>query len=58
MIHPGTLMVAYRAMRDAMGSLRQTGTIAEASDPRLFAELVQLLGVPEALQAAGKYDGV
>jgi len=57
LIHPGTLIISYRAMRDAMRELRQSGTIAEAFDSRAFAELVQLLGVPEALESARKYDG-
>jgi 2-methylisocitrate lyase-like PEP mutase family enzyme len=57
MIHPATLLVAYTALRDAMAELQATGAIRAASDPTAFAEIVRLLGLPEALQAAQKYDG-
>jgi 2-methylisocitrate lyase-like PEP mutase family enzyme len=56
MIHPGTLGVAYRAMRDAMETLRRDGAVAEAEDPRPFAELMQLLGVPAALEAGRRFE--
>ena len=55
MIHTGTLAIAYRAMRDAMNELRDQGRIAAAEDPRLFAELVTLLGVPEAMARSSRY---
>ncbi len=56
MIHTATLGVIYRALREAMAELKRTGAIAEASDPRSFAELLELLGVPDALEAARRYD--
>jgi 2-methylisocitrate lyase-like PEP mutase family enzyme len=56
MIHTGTLAVAYRALRDAMLELREQGRIADAEDPSLFAELVNLLGVPDALARSSRYS--
>jgi 2-methylisocitrate lyase-like PEP mutase family enzyme len=55
MIHTGTLAVAYRALRDAMRELRDQGRISAAEDPSLFAEMVNLLGVPEALARSSRY---
>jgi 2-methylisocitrate lyase-like PEP mutase family enzyme len=55
MIHTGTLAVAYLALRDAMKELRDQGRIAAAEDSRLFAELVTLLGVPEAMARSSRY---
>ncbi len=55
-IHSGTLGVAYSAMRDAMRDLRETGQIRDADGARTFAELIELLGVRETLEAAKKYD--
>jgi 2-methylisocitrate lyase-like PEP mutase family enzyme len=56
MIHPATLAAAYTALRDAMTELKATGAVRAASDPTAFAEIIRLLGVPEALEAAQKYD--
>jgi 2-methylisocitrate lyase-like PEP mutase family enzyme len=55
MIHPATLAVAYRGMRDALAELRATGQVRSAQDPAVFADLVRLLGLPEALEFAEKY---
>ena len=55
MIHTGTLAVAYRALRDAMRELRDGGRIGAAEDPSIFAELLNLLGVPEALARSSRY---
>ena len=55
MIHPATLAVAYRGMRDALVELRATGRVRSAEDPAVFAELVNLLGLPETLELAEKY---
>ncbi len=57
MIHPATLAVAYQGMRDAMAELRATGQVRSGEDPVLFAELVRLLGLPEALEPVEKYGG-
>ena len=56
MIHTATLGVAFRAMRDAMAELARNGALAAGQDPRLFAEMVELLGVPEQLERAAKYE--
>ncbi|MBW2236760.1 MAG: isocitrate lyase/PEP mutase family protein [Deltaproteobacteria bacterium] len=55
-IHIGTLPVAWRAMRDALEELRRTGAVAETQDGRAFAELVEFLGVRDALERASKYE--
>ena len=57
MIHTGTLAVAYRALRDAMRELREGGRIAAAEDPSVFADLLNLLDVPEALARSSRYAG-
>jgi len=57
MIHTGTLAVAFAALRDAMAELAEHGRIAASEDPRVFAELVTLLGLPEALARSGRYGG-
>jgi len=57
MIHTGTLAVAYQALRDAMRELRDRGRISSAENASLFAELVNLLGVPEALARSSRYTG-
>ena len=55
-IHIGTLPVAWRAMRDALEELHRTGAVSEAQDGRVFAELVEFLGVREALERASEYE--
>jgi 2-methylisocitrate lyase-like PEP mutase family enzyme len=57
MIHTGTLAVAYRALRDAMRELQEGGRIPAAEDPSIFAELLNLLDVPEALARSSRYAG-
>ena len=56
MIHTGTLAVAYRAVRDAMAELKQTGRVRGSQDATLFGELLQVLGVSETLDLAKKYE--
>jgi 2-methylisocitrate lyase-like PEP mutase family enzyme len=55
MIHTGTLAVAFAALRDAMAELAEHGRIPAAEDPRVFAELLTLLGVQEALSRSDRY---
>ena len=57
MIHTGTLAVAFLALRDAMRELRDAGRIGAAEDPRIFADLLNLLAVPEALARSSRYGG-
>jgi 2-methylisocitrate lyase-like PEP mutase family enzyme len=56
MIHPGTLAVGFQAMRDAMANLKETGDVPGGHDPRVFVELIKLLGVPQALETAKRYE--
>jgi 2,3-dimethylmalate lyase len=56
MIHPATLVAAYTTLRAAMAELHATGVIRAANDPTAFVDIIRLLGVPEALEAAQKYD--
>lgn len=55
MIHTATLNVAFQALRDALAELAQTGAVKSADNATAFAELIRLLGVPEALAEADKY---
>jgi 2-methylisocitrate lyase-like PEP mutase family enzyme len=57
MIHTGTLAVAFLALRDAMRELRDEGRIGAAQDPRVFADLLNLLAVPEAMARSSRYSG-
>ena len=39
-----------------MASLREAGDLPGARDPRVFAELIGLLGLPQALDTARRYE--
>ncbi len=56
MLHTAPLAVAYRSLREALGELRATGEVKAADDPQLLAELLALLGAPEALARARRYE--
>jgi 2-methylisocitrate lyase-like PEP mutase family enzyme len=56
MIHTASLAVVYRSLRDALEELRREGTVRGAADVKTFGELVALLGVPEALATAKRYE--
>lgn len=56
MIHIGTLTVAFRAMRDALGELRATGRVASAADWSDFEAMLEILGAAEATARAAKYE--
>ena len=56
MIHPGTLAAGFQAMRDAMATLKDAGDLPEARDPRVFAEVIGLLGVREAFETGKRYE--
>jgi 2-methylisocitrate lyase-like PEP mutase family enzyme len=56
MIHTATLAIAFDAMRRALRELRETGRIAGAEDPRTFGEILRVLGAPEALERARRYE--
>jgi 2-methylisocitrate lyase-like PEP mutase family enzyme len=56
MIHTATLAVLYRALRDALRELAERGEVEAARDPRVFAELLQLLGVPDALEWSRRFE--
>ena len=52
----GAFGAAYRAVRDALRELRETGQVEGGQDPRLFAEIIELLGVPEILAQGRRYE--
>jgi len=54
-IHTGVLGALFRAIRDTMRELRDTGSVDSGQDPRVFAEMLDLLGVPEAFELGKKY---
>lgn len=56
MIHIGTLTVAFRAMRDALAELRETGRVASAADWSDFDAMLEVLGAAEATARAAKYE--
>ncbi len=56
MIQPATLGVIFTAVRDAMRELKETGKIGQPGGLHGFRELVALLGVPETLETAQKYE--
>jgi 2-methylisocitrate lyase-like PEP mutase family enzyme len=55
-LHTGPFGAVFRALRDALVELRQTGQVEAGRDLRLFAEMIELLGVPEALELGRKYQ--
>lgn len=56
MIHTGTLAAAFDGVRRALRELRETGRIPAAEDPRIFGELIRVLGVSESLARARRYE--
>jgi 2-methylisocitrate lyase-like PEP mutase family enzyme len=55
-LHTGTLGAVYAAIRDAMVELKRDGEIGASRDPGLFGELVRVMGVPETLEQARRYE--
>jgi 2-methylisocitrate lyase-like PEP mutase family enzyme len=55
MICVATLLAAYVTMRDVMRELHETGRVGAAEEPHAFDELLELLGVDEALERARKH---
>jgi 2-methylisocitrate lyase-like PEP mutase family enzyme len=56
-IHTSSLMAAYVNFRDALRQLKNTGVLDLPITGSLFAELVELLGVPETEALSKKYAG-
>jgi len=54
-IHTGTLMAAYVHFRDALRQLKSTGVLDIPITGNLFAEIIELLGVPETEAFSKKY---
>jgi len=54
-IHIGTLLAAYRTMRDAMEELKRTGRIAVSTASKVFGEFVRTMRVPEYQALEQKY---
>ncbi len=55
-IHPGTMVKIFVGIRDAMQELKSTGKVEPSLDGSAFREMVEVLGVEEALALAQKYD--
>ena len=53
-LHPGTLLIAFEAMRAAMQELHTRGEMDNA--PWAFAQMLELLGAPEALAFGRRYE--
>lgn len=53
-IHPGTMLRAFETMRDAMQTLHTNGEMD--NEPWAFAQMLQLLGAPEALAFGKRYE--
>ncbi len=56
MLHPGTLFAQFEALRAALSELHATGQIAGGASPAAFAEILRVLGAPEAIALAKRYD--
>jgi 2-methylisocitrate lyase-like PEP mutase family enzyme len=54
-IHIGTLLAAYRTMRDTMRELRRDGRIGSGTQGGIFEEFVRTMGVPEYQALERKY---
>jgi 2,3-dimethylmalate lyase len=55
-IHTSSLMAAYVHFRDALRELKETGKLDMPITGHLFAELIELMGVPETEALAKKYS--
>ena len=55
-IHPGTMVKIFEGIRDAMQELKSTGKVEPSLDGSAFREMVEVLGVEEALALAQKYN--
>jgi 2-methylisocitrate lyase-like PEP mutase family enzyme len=55
-IHTSSLMAAYVGFRDALRQLKDTGKLDLPITGSLFAELIELLGVPETEALSKKYE--
>lgn len=55
-IHTSSLMAAYVGFRDALRQLKETGKLDLPITGSLFAELIELLGVPETEALSKKYE--
>jgi 2-methylisocitrate lyase-like PEP mutase family enzyme len=56
MLHIASLVGAFLALRHTYTELRAQGGLAPAADPRAFNDLLELLGAPEALNTARKFE--
>jgi 2-methylisocitrate lyase-like PEP mutase family enzyme len=54
-IHTSSLMAAYVHFRDALRELKETGKLDLPITGHLFAELIELMGVPETEALSSKY---
>ncbi|HKN01680.1 MAG TPA: isocitrate lyase/PEP mutase family protein [Candidatus Binataceae bacterium] len=54
-IHIGTLLTAYRTMRDAMRELKESGKIEVSTKSKVFEEFVHTMRVPEYQSLEQKY---
>jgi 2-methylisocitrate lyase-like PEP mutase family enzyme len=54
-IHSSTLMAAYVYFRDALRQLKETGQLDLPITGHLFAELIELMGVPQTEELSRKY---
>ncbi len=55
-IHGGTMMKIFEAIRAAMEELKSTGQVQPSLGGRAFSEMMDVLGVEEALALGQKYD--
>src|SRR5215813_3205099 len=55
-IHTSSLMAAYVHFRDSLRELKETGKLDLPITGRLFAELIELMGVPETEALSKKYS--
>jgi 2,3-dimethylmalate lyase len=55
-IHTATLLSMYRAIRDVLTELRQTGSVKRTSMDDEFSGLIRLLGVEEMDALGKKYN--
>ena len=56
-IHTATFLAVYRAMREALTELKETGSVKRTSMDDDFRGLIQLLGVEEMDALGKKYNG-
>ena len=54
-LHGASMAASFAAIRDALAELRASGQVERARDPGIFGEMLDVLGLPEALERGRRF---